>query len=161
MDTYFHQKLKSLASNSGLDKSEQDFFFFYLDKASVNNAEMIYISALKSDDRQNYFLSLVYGVKIKQYLDSVEYLDEKTKQNMLELEAGMLGHDSKKLYAEIIQGKGQNAENLDKIAEEVRSETSRVLDVARITFSTFIAGKSQEKDQLGIEKIRKQMEANC
>lgn len=156
MEMYFRKKVDLLFSNSGLEREDLRFLSEFTENASSIQLGKMYVSALRSDDRKDYFLALVYGVKLKRYLDIVEYLTDADRQSMLGLVASISGKDAKRLYGSVQHGT-LRGENIDTLAEEIRGETGRILDITRKAFTERIRRCSDEKDQTAIRKIREKL----
>ncbi len=159
METYFRKKLGLLVSKSGLEPEERDFLSEFAGNASPVRIGKICASALRSDDRDDYFQSLVYGVKLKRHLDAVGYLADADRKKMIGLVAGMSGKDAKRLYETIESGSGTDGKSIDVLIEDIRSDVRRTLDVTQRAFTDLIRKRSDEKDRLAIRKIRERFEA--
>jgi len=158
METYFRKKLELLVSKSGLGREERDFLSEFSGSASPVRLGKICAAALRSDDRDDYFLSLVYGVKLKRRLDAVGYLTDQDRKKMIGLVAGMSGRDAKRLYDAIESGSGADGKSVDVLIGDIRNDIRRTLDVTQRAFTDLMRKRSDEKDHLAIRKIREKLE---
>ena len=149
--------MERLVSESGLGPEERDFLSEFPETVSPVRLGKICASALRSDDRDDYFLSLVYGVKLKRYLDAVGYLTDPDRKKIIGLVGGMSGRDAKRLYEAIESGSSMDGKSVDVLIEDIRSDVRRTLDATQRAFTDLIRKRSDEKDRSALRKIREKL----
>jgi hypothetical protein len=157
METFFQKKIGLLVTKSGLGQEERDFLLKFSENASSVRLGRIYASVLRSDDRDDYFLSLVYGVRLRRHLDAVEYLSDSDRGAMIGLITGMSGKDMKRLYETVISGADSGEKSTVTLVGDIRDDLNHILDVTQTAFADLIRKRSEERDHLTMRKIREKL----
>jgi len=157
MKTYFEEKLISLISNSKLSEDEKSFLTNFCNKLSSKDAETICLKIMSLENKDDYMISLIYGTKISEFLEKLEYLDKKTKKDMLQLATSIFGWQSKKLYEDVVSGKITSCEDeLD--AKKIENDLSNAISLIGGCFSEIISNGASSRDNKKLELLRNKLQ---
>jgi len=157
MKTYFEEKLISLISNSKLNEEEKSFLINFCNKLSSKGAETICLKILSLEDKDDYMISLIYGTKISEFLEKLEYLDKKTKKDMLQLATSIFGWQSKKLYDDIVSGKISSKENAFDV-KKIEIDLTNTISLISGGLSEIINEGAKSRDSEKLEFLRKKIQ---
>lgn len=157
METYFKTKLAVLIANSKLSEDEKIFLVDFSSGASDRNIQAICLKALESDDKADYFKSLIYGVKIKKHIAGLKHLEKEIMDKILQTTPPLFGWQKKQLYESIISGDIVSVSNEINV-EKIENDLHFILENAQNSLSSLIIEKTESRDENALEKLRKKIE---
>lgn len=144
--------LGEAVAKSRLCDEERLFLSGFIMKAAPEQLDGICRTIETVTDVTDYLLSLVYGVRIRRYLETLSYLTTKERVDLMKLVASLSGTDARKLHKVIANGIVVEGDS-DVFLSDLKEDLNRILSATQARFTEHIERCSDRNDRQSIRKI--------